>query len=66
MEIYLTAREMGAKMVYYGINEIWAVGFKTEEQAKAFETYASQNGYETRGVFEDKHNNKACYCVKFK
>ena len=65
-EIYRTAKEMGAKLIDQGINCDWAVGFKTEEQAQAFEKYAIRNGYETRGVIEDKHRKKACYSVKFK
>ena len=57
-EIYRTAEEMGAKLLDRGINWYWAVGFKTEEQAQAFEMYAIRNGCETRGVCEDKHNIK--------
>lgn len=65
-EIYRTAKEMGAKLIDCGINWDWAVGFKTKEQAQAFETYAIRNGCETRGVCEDKHNKKACYSVRFR
>lgn len=65
-EIDVTARTMGAKMIYHGINWSWAVGFSTLEKAQEFEIYARRNGYETRGVVEDKHKGKKCWVVQFK
>jgi len=35
-----------------GINWIWAMGFKSHEDAKKFDEYCISNGCETRGVYD--------------
>lgn len=49
--------------ISYGINWIWAYGFKTNEDAQKFDDFCTSNGCETRGVYNGHDNT---YDVRFR
>lgn len=49
--------------ISWGINWIWAYGFKTSEDATKFDNYCTSNGCETRGVY---NNNDGTADVRFR
>ena len=50
-----------------GINWIWLYGFASKQDAEKFDTFCSNNNYETRGVYPTSfHQRPGEYAIRFR